>query len=830
MRKVILSLTELSKSFGVIKALDHVSFDVHAGEVLGLLGANGAGKSTLLKIIGGTLMADEGTMVLDDQPYCPPRAFVAKSEGVISVYQELNVFHNMTVAENLFLGNEQKNLLGFIDWNATYEKATQLLSDMDLESIPSRELVGNLSIANQQIVEIARAINEKPKILLLDEPTASLSEIQTQWLFEKIGELTHHNTTIIYVSHRLEEVMELCDRVIVLRDGQFAAEIEKEKLERDTIVRHMVGQELTKDVIKRPNVIGEVVMECENLALTGTFENITFNVKKGEVLGIAGLVGAGRSELLNCIYGITPLDQGEIKINGKTVHIAHPKDALKAGIALVSEDRKAEGLFMPEPTRINLAANTLRRRSRLGVIDGKTERSETLSIADGVHFDTRRIETPAHQLSGGNQQKIFIGKNLLTNSDVLLLDEPTRGVDVGARDEIYSLIEQLSLDGKAVVLVSSDWEELTSFADRVIVMSEGRFVCELEGQAICEESMLHHCTEFKCEKIEHTEPSLRSKFSAYAKQNRHTSFLGLAFLVLFITGSLVTPFFLNRNNLNNLISQSMVYLFLTIGQMIVIMGGGIDLSLSANLAVSSIICVKLMLAFPGQLVFAMSIMLLVGLFIGFINGLIIVYLKVDPFITTLAVQMILQGVALILTPKPLSPAPQVLKQFANSTWLTLPLVLYAALIVFVVMHVILKYFPFGRHLHAVGENAVGASWLGLRERRIRLLSYVAAALLAVIAGFYLLGRNGAAEPVVDTGMALYSIAYALIGGATLAGGKGSLAGSTLAVLVITVLLNILNHLGVRNNIQEIIRGVVVMVILISYSGGYFKKRKKKGRR
>lgn len=823
MQESVLSFENISKSFGVVKALSDVSFDVRRGEILGLLGANGAGKSTLLKILGGIQTADSGRVLLGGGEYFPKSAHEAKQMGVVSVYQELNMFCNMTVAENLFVGNEKCGKSGLIDLKATFSEAAQLLTSMGLDKINAKDLVESLSVANRQIVEIARAINENPQILLLDEPTASLSEDQINWLFEKVRTLVKQGTTVIYVSHRLDEVTELCDRCVVLRDGMLAAVLEKKDVERETIVYHMVGRELQQQDRTYREISDKVVLSCDGLSYPGSFSDITFDVHSGEILGIAGLVGAGRSELLNTIYGASTAAAGTIKINGEPVRIHHPKDALAAGIALVSEDRKKEGLFLPESAKINFVSSTLNKRAKFGFINRKKETGAAEKVAGDVQFDPTRLNTDAGLLSGGNQQKVVIGKSLLADSSVLLLDEPTRGVDVGARNEIYEIIKSSSKSGRAVVLVSSDWEELTMFADRVIVMSEGRLVGELSAEEITQQNIMRLCTEYKTQKTQEKEPHFLDKLKSAFSKNRNASILGIMLLFLFIAGPIATQFFFNPANFNNIIWQSIVFILLTLGQLAVVITGGIDLSLSACMTVSGIIGIKVMLSFPGAPIIGLLIMLLAGLAIGALNGFLVVYRKIDSFIATLAVQLILQGTALILTPKPIGPAPEILKYIANNRFLGLPIVLYIGIIIFVVFAVFYKRTRIGRHLFAVGESAEGASWLGLRVKRIRMTAYMLCSFMGVLAGYYMLGRSGAAEPTIDVNLMLNSVAYALIGGGTLAGGKGSIAGSVLAALVIVVLMNILNHVGLVRYWQDILRGVVIMAILIMYE----RKRKEK---
>lgn len=816
MQESVLSFQNISKSFGTIHALDGVCLDVRKGEILGLLGANGAGKSTLLKILGGIQCADCGDILFEGQACTLNSVHDAKRSGVVSVYQELNIFCNMTVAENLFLGNEKRGKSGVIDWKTTYREAEALLQSMGLTDINPRDLVENLSVANRQILEIARAINEDPAILLLDEPTASLSEDQIAWLFQKVRALVEGGTTVIYVSHRLDEVVELCDRCAILRDGELVAILDKEDMDRDLIVYHMVGREVKDQRLVREGSRGGVMLECRGLTQPGTFTDISFKLYQGEVLGIAGLVGSKRSELLNAIYGASPASSGEILVKDRPVTIRHPKDALDAGIALVSEDRKNEGLFLPESAIINFAAATLSKRSRFGFVNRKKEYTDSVAIASDVQFDPNRLRSAAKNLSGGNQQKVVIGKSLLTGSAVLLLDEPTRGVDVGARSEIYEIIRQAAREGTSVILVSSDWDELSMFADRVLVLSEGRLVGELEGDDITQHRMMHLCTLYQTARSEQTLPGLRQKLKSFFYGNKSVLILAALVVAMIAIGPLITAFFFKPANFNNMIWQTFVFFLLTLGQLAVVIAGGIDLSISACMTVSTIIGMKLFLAYPQALAVGMLGMLVFGLLIGLINGVIVVYGKIDSFIGTLAIQLILQGVALILISKPIGPAPKFLKFIANKTLISLPIILFIGALIFILFGLFYKRTRTGRYLYAVGESADGASWLGLKVGQLRVGAYMISSFMSVLAGYYMLGRSGAAEPVVDVNLMLNSVAYALIGGGTLAGGKGSITGSVLVAFAITILMNILNHAGMNLYTQNIIRGAVIMIILVLY--------------
>ncbi len=814
-----LAFSAISKSFGDFEALRDVSFDLAAGEIVGLVGANGAGKSTLLKIAGGVHPASSGGMRLGGKDYRPSSPADAKASGIASVFQELNLFLGMSVAENIFVDDGRRNRWGLIDWKSMNGEAERVLSRCGLE-IPPVTRVSDLGLAQQQIVEIVRALSRRPRILLLDEPTASLSEEQTAWLFAQVREAAAAGASVLYVSHRLDEVTELCNRCVILRDGALVATQEKGEIRKDLLIRHMVGREIAGGRrVRRPTGgTGKVILECQDLSVDGKLHGITFQVHEGEILGIAGLVGAGRTELLNAVYGILPPDSGTVRRDGVDLAITHPRVAIGHGIAQVSEDRKREGLFFGETVTRNLNASAVANRPSLAFIDRRKERARAAGIAGRIALDARHLEGLVDRLSGGNQQKVVFGRALLTEANLLLLDEPTRGVDVGAREEIYAVIEEASRRGTGVLLVSSDWEEIVKLADRAIVLRDGQIVGELAGDDVTESAMLHLCTGQKVrrsakEQGEGFWPRLgRMLLSA---DNRITV-LSILFAAVFVTGSVVSPFFLNTINLSNLAWQSFAYYLLTIGQLAVIICGGIDLSVSAAMTIIGVIGITVYDAVPGAAVLCLAAMLAAGILIGLANGLLTVRAKVNPFIATLGVGIVLQGISLTITPRPIYPTPQLMKDVANGTLLGIPIVVFAGLALFGIFFALLGHTRFGRRLYAVGESDLKASWSGLPVAVTKVSSYLIASVMAAVAAFYMLGRTGGAEPAVDPRLTLDSIAYALIGGATLAGGRGSLAGSTITILLMIMLLNVLGHSGVGLFYQQIVRAVLLLVIVIAY--------------
>ena len=816
----LLKIEHVSKSFYGVKALKDISFEVFKGEIVGLLGANGAGKSTLLKIIGGILRNDEGEVFLEDAGLAGINPHSAQQKGIISVYQELNLFSNMTVAENLVIGKEHKTRAGTINWQLNRRQAAQILADLGLD-IRADAVVSSLSVAQQHLVEIARALHAEPKLLLLDEPTASLSDAQIRWLFSKVRDLVKKGTTVLYVSHRLEEVTNLCDRCVILRDGSLAQELSG-AFDIATIVRHMIGHSVELGAASGRRLEGDIVFECRNLQSSPKVKDVSFSVRKGEILGIAGLVGAGRTELLRAIFGVDASSGGEVLLGGKELAARNPRSAIGNGIVLVPEDRKLEGLFLSENVRFNIAAATMDRRVKAGLIDARAERIAVKKAAEGVLLDAERLEHQVKLLSGGNQQKAIIAKTLLVDADLMLLDEPTRGVDIGAREEIYEVIRKLAKKGKSIVLVSSDWEELIALCDRMLVMAEGQITGELSGAEITQERIMHlssiaHVSQGKDGARSATSgvKSLIGRLGAFSRGS-NTAVLALILLAFVVIGLSLHSSFRTWINTRNLMSQAMPFFLLTLGQLVVIIAGGLDLSVGALVASTSVLGMTIMLQNPGNALLGVAAMVGLALLVGSINGLLVVRANIDSFVATLGMSIVLEGLALVITPKPLAPSPKILRTIAHTEVLGIPYTLIIIVIVIVLFAILLKYTALGRRFFAVGENATGSFWAGLPVVSTKVISFILCSFMAVLTSLFMLGRTGAGDPVLGPGLELDSIACALIGGASLAGGKGSLAGAVCGVLVLTILSNIFSLMDVNLWYQEVVRGVLLLGIIISY--------------
>jgi len=489
-----LELSGISKSFPGVQALREVSLRLERGEVVALLGENGAGKSTLMKILAGLHAPDAGEIRLDGVTVSIPAPADAISRGVSLIHQELNLAPNLSVAANLFLGREPRRF-GFIDEAAIASRSRELLVRVGLE-IPPSALVEGLSLAQQQLIEIAKALSTEARLLVMDEPTSSLTESEARRLFEVVAELRASGVGIVYITHRLHEVEELADRAVVLRDGELAGELSREELQRGRMVSLMVGRDLERFYARaeeRPP--GEPVLSVSHLRTAAhPRQEVSFELRRGEIVGLAGLVGAGRSELLESLFGLSPPLAGGIVVDGEILVPASPRHAIRAGLALVPEDRKAQGLVVDFSVRENLNLAALEHAARAGFVDRAATDATARESIDDLRIKTPSAEQPVRFLSGGNQQKVVLGKWLAMRPRVLLLDEPTRGVDVGAKQEIYAIVERLASEGVAVLFVSSEMEEVLGLADRVLVMHEGRLTGELGRGEMSEESILHLAT------------------------------------------------------------------------------------------------------------------------------------------------------------------------------------------------------------------------------------------------------------------------------------------------------------------------------------------------
>ncbi|HEY8590179.1 MAG TPA: sugar ABC transporter ATP-binding protein [Naasia sp.] len=491
-QRLALRMTGISKSFPGVKALQDVNLEVRAGEVHAIVGENGAGKSTLMKILAGFYQPDSGEIEIGGEPvgHWTPREAIDRGIGMI--YQELNLVPDLSVAENISLGGMPKRG-PFVDYPAVTARAKAVLDELDADIDPGARL-GNLSISQQQLVEIAKVVADKPSIVVFDEPTSSLGEKETRVLFSVIGRMRQAGIAVIYISHRLQEVMEIGDRVTVLRDGRHIETRDVEGITPDQMVRLMVGRDLSEMFPKLDLQLGAPVLTVTSISRAGQFEDVSLDVRENEIVGLAGLVGSGRTEVARAIFGLDPIDSGQIELGGRAVSVRSPRQAMAAGIALVPEDRKAQGIIPALSVRENFTLPVIARITDALLIFGKRERAIVRELADRLKVNPPQIERPLNAFSGGNQQKVVLGKWLLSKPKLLILDEPTRGVDVGAKADIHEIIGEFARSGGGVLMISSELPELLAVCDRIFVLHEGNLVAEISRGDADEESVMRAAT------------------------------------------------------------------------------------------------------------------------------------------------------------------------------------------------------------------------------------------------------------------------------------------------------------------------------------------------
>lgn len=495
MEKYLLEMTGITKHFSGVVALQDVSFNLKSGEVHSIMGENGAGKSTLMKVLSGVYTADNGTIRIDGKEVAIGSPAKAIELGIGMVHQELSNVQEMTVAENIFLGKEPVRL-GVVDFNKMNSEAEKLLKPLDFAYKPTTK-ISSLSVSNSQLVEIAKVLSQNAKIIVFDEPTSSITEDETERLFSIIRELKESGVGIIYISHKMDEIFKISDRITVLRDGHFIDSRPAKDYTENSLIEQMVGRTLDSIYPKEEVEFGEVVLEARNLTDGDEFADVSFKLRKGEILGFAGLIGAGRTEVMEAVFGTRKLVGGDVYIEGQKTVLKSPEQAIKHGIVYISEDRKQKGIIPVGSVSGNLTISALDKISKRGVLNAAEERQQVSDYIDKLSIKVSSQKQQIRNLSGGNQQKVLIARGMLTEPKVLILDEPTRGVDVGAKAEIHALISKLAKQGMGIIMISSEMPEIIGMSDRIIVMHEGQIVGELERQCFNQERIMNYASGLK---------------------------------------------------------------------------------------------------------------------------------------------------------------------------------------------------------------------------------------------------------------------------------------------------------------------------------------------
>jgi len=490
----ILEMKNISKSFPGVKALDNVSLKVRKGTVHALMGENGAGKSTLMKIAIGIYQADSGTIILDGEEITNHDIKTSLKKGISMIHQELNPIPHMTVAENIFLGREPLKPSKLLDKKKMIKDTQDLFDSLGITNINPKSKMIELSVAKKQMVEIVKAISYRSKLIIMDEPTSAITETECQQLFRIVNELKADGVSFIFITHKMDEVFKITDEVTVFRDGQYVATVPASELTRDKLIEMMVGREVSQMFPKEEAVIGDVILSVRGLTKKGLFENVSFDLRRGEILGIAGLMGAGRTEVVETLFGYRKADAGEIYLKGEKIQIKSPKDALKHKMALLTEERKLTGLYLPLSVKDNMIVASID-----NFINGLALNKRKIEEVCNEQKEKLAIKTPSlnqtvNNLSGGNQQKVLVARWLLTEPEILIVDEPTRGIDVGAKAEIHRILCSLAKEGKAIIMISSELPEIIGMSDRVLVMHEGRLTGELDRNEATQTRIMEYAT------------------------------------------------------------------------------------------------------------------------------------------------------------------------------------------------------------------------------------------------------------------------------------------------------------------------------------------------
>ena len=488
MSETILELRDITKIFPGVRALDKVQFTLKKGEIHALMGENGAGKSTFIKVITGVHQAEEGEMLLDGQVVQFKGTRDAQKAGIAAIYQHVTAYPHLSVAENIFMGHHKKKF-GLVQWRQMYAEANKLLGELNAD-FDSRTLMGNLSVAQQQMVEIAKALSMNARILIMDEPTAALTKRESEELYRITRKLRDEGVSIIFISHRFEDMYALATRVTVFRDAKYIGTYDVDGITNADLITAMVGREI-KELFPKPQVeLGEEVLRVENLSRTGFFKDVSFHVRKGEILGLTGLVGARRTEVVQTIFGVEKMTSGTVYLDGKPIKIHNPTEAINRGIGLLPENRQTEGLILDWGIGRNITLPELKSYVNKLFLDEKKERSTSKELAERVDTKAVTVFDKASSLSGGNQQKVVVAKALGSDFKVLILDEPTKGVDVGAKAAIYEIMGELAQQGYAIIMISSEMPEILGMCDRIVVMCEGRVTGELQREEATQEKIL----------------------------------------------------------------------------------------------------------------------------------------------------------------------------------------------------------------------------------------------------------------------------------------------------------------------------------------------------
>ena len=808
----VVTVNSLSKSFGGTRALVEVSFDLQAGEVHAVCGENGAGKSTLNKILAGVQKQDSGEVVVDGNPVSFNSVREAERAGIVLIHQELVAFPHLPIPDNLFVGNEPRASLPFLlDRGEMVRRSQQVLAELG-QDLPLDVPLERLSPAQQQMVAIARALVFEAQVLVMDEPTASLSNRETDALFKVIAALKDRGVGVLYVSHRLDEIFKIADRVTVLRDGELRGTVPVDELDKPKLVSLMVGREIgpRPETNRSP---GEVLLSVDKLTKEGVFKDVSLAVRSSEVVVLSGLVGAGRTEVARCLAGLDRADTGTISLSGHALKLGSPQEAREAGLAYVPEDRQQEGLVLDASIRENIGLANLETTFPKGWLDASAERelAEGQTATLGVKAET--VESSATSLSGGNQQKVLLAKWLATSPQVLILDEPTRGVDIGAKEEVHNLIRELADQGVAVLVISSDLPEVLELADRILVMRDGQVVEELPGKESTEDNVLAAAIPEKSDR------SKKAITRASFWHQREVPIAGLL-IVAILLASLVSPQFLSLSNLQDSMMKLAPIVIASCGLTFVVIAREIDISSGSLLGLCA--------AFIGMStsldhwawhpMMGAVVALGVGALVGLLNGVLVSYGRVPSIIVTLGMLTVLRGVTEVLMGGEwITNFPDQARVWGTGSWLGLPIGVWLAAAVIALSTLILRKTPLGRRLYAIGSNPRAAILTGIPVAKSKLIAFSLAGAFIGLAALISATQVPVVESGLGVGFELLVVTCVVVGGVSIQGGRGTVLGTVLGVALMGLISTFLIFLKLGESAvywERAIQGLFILTAVI----------------
>lgn len=839
----LLKAQGISKRFGAVAALQDVDFQVDSGSVHALLGHNGAGKSTLMNVLSGVYTPDSGELFLSGEKvsFSSPRD--ALERGITMVHQELSIVPDLDVGENIFLGREPTIGPNFIDWSKLYTRSKELLADLKLD-FPARTACSSLNVGSRQMVEIARAVSRDSKILILDEPTSALTAREQRRLFDFIRHLKSKGIGILYVTHRLGEIRALADVITILRDGRRVTTRPARELDHGSLVEMMVGHAVFAAAALAPAPPqGASGLEVVGLnSRDAGIKNISFSARQGEIVGLAGMLGSGRTEIFETLFGLRPFESGSIRIRSQKISLDSPVKSMNAGLALVPEDRRTQGIFPSVSIWKNAAFASVHDlfRGAFGLVKERSARRAVKEAAHRFNIRARSVDDEIQYLSGGNQQKVILARWLMRKPLVLLLDDPTAGIDIGAKAEIHALIRSMASEGISTIIASSEFPELLEISHRILVLRGGGIVQEVDPQSASEALLVAMTTEtdtaqLKDPEIFEDEPRVafesatadspekltrpagskrpQSLSQRFREEGWRTLFLGGAMAVIVVLFGLLNNYYFSWAHFLDMGRQASLLVVTAIGATLVILAGEIDLSPGAIVGLTSVAVPQLFdLSIPMPVVPLLA--LLLGGFAGAVNGFITLRLAVPSFLTTLGTMAIARGIALFISDQPRQVSDEAFAAVFNGSLAGIPEVMLYSFGLAMLVALVCRYSRFGLQVRAVGSNQQGARLSGVATRRLKFLVFVAAGVFSAAGALLLLGRTLTGLSGGADGLELNAIAAVILGGGRLGGGKASIIGAFLGALLLTMVFSGIAGMGLTAAWQLLTKGMILVAVIL----------------